>query len=60
MRIKELKQGDHITQQCNDARVAFEVLSIQQIGRRFVVTFRSIFGVASASYQGDACVTLSA
>ena len=57
MKIKELKQGDQITQQIDNSTIAFEVLSIQQIGRRFMVTFRSAFGIESASYQGEACVT---
>lgn len=57
MKIKELKQGDQITQEVNDSIIAFEVMSIQQMGRRFMVTFRSVFGIESASYQGEACVT---
>lgn len=57
MKINELKKGDRITQRIDNAAVSFEVLSIQQIGRRFLVTFRSIFGIESASYQGDAHLT---
>lgn len=59
MKIKELKQGDQITQQIDNSPISFEVLSIQQSGRRFMVTFRSIFGIASASYQGEACITMA-
>ncbi|MCB6183013.1 hypothetical protein LIN78_05560 [Leeia sp. TBRC 13508] len=59
MKVKELKQGDHITQEVNNTKVSFEVLSIQQIGRRFNVTFRSILGVGSTCYQGNACVLIA-
>lgn len=57
MKINELKQGDRIIQQIDNSTVAFEVLSIKQIGHRFMVTFRSAFGIESASYQGNACIT---
>lgn len=57
MKIRDLKQGDRITQRIDNAPVAFEVLSIQQIGRRFKVTFQSVFGTETACYQGNACLT---
>lgn len=57
MKIKELKQGDLITQRIDDLVVSFKVLAIQQIGRRFQVTFSSASGTATASYQADALIT---
>ncbi len=57
MKIQELKQGDKITQHLDNATILFEVLSIKQIGRRFLVTFRSAYGIATASYQGDSFIT---
>lgn len=57
MKINELKQGDCITQEINDSTISLEVVSIRQIGRRFIVTFSSVFGIESASYMGDACIT---
>ncbi|MDN0083294.1 hypothetical protein QU487_11100 [Crenobacter sp. SG2305] len=58
MKIKELKQGDHVTQQIDNSTISFEVMSIQQIGRHFLVTFSSAFGIESARYLGEACVTM--
>ncbi|UTH76223.1 hypothetical protein [Chromobacterium sp. IIBBL 290-4] len=57
MKIKELKQGDRITQHIDQSPVSFEVLAIQQLGRRFMVTFRSAFGIETAEYSGEAYVT---
>ncbi|MEO9382976.1 hypothetical protein [Chromobacterium phragmitis] len=57
MKIKELKQGDLITQRIDNLIVSFKVLSIEQIGRRFQVTFSSASGIETASYQGDALIT---
>ncbi|KUM04876.1 hypothetical protein KIF53_21645 [Chromobacterium subtsugae] len=57
MKIQELKQGDLITQHIDNLVVSFEVLSIQQIGRRFQITFSSASGIATASYQADALIT---
>ncbi|VEB43370.1 Uncharacterised protein [Chromobacterium violaceum] len=51
MKIQELKQGDQITQHIDDLIVSFKVLSIEQIGRRFQVTFSSASGIATASYS---------
>lgn len=56
MKIKDLKQGDRITQQVDSSTISFEVLSIQPIGHRFLVTFRSAFGIESACYPGDAFI----
>lgn len=57
LKINELKEGDHITQQLNNATIALEVVSVRQVGRRFMVTFSSIFGIETASYLGDAHIT---
>ncbi|ATP29056.1 hypothetical protein [Chromobacterium violaceum] len=57
MKIQELKQGDQITQHIDDLIVSFKVLSIEQIGRRFQVTFSSASGIATASYSPDALIT---
>jgi hypothetical protein len=57
LKIKELKKGDFITQQVNNFTIALEVISITQIGRRFMVTFSSVFGIETASYMGDAYIT---
>ncbi|MBP7581370.1 MULTISPECIES: hypothetical protein [Vogesella] len=59
MKINELKPGDCVTQELDNSTVAFEVVAIRQIGRRFLVTFRSALGIASASYQGDAYISLA-
>lgn len=48
--------GDKITQCIENSIIAFEVMAVKQIGRRFVVTFNSAFGTETASYQGDACI----
>ncbi|WP_141111070.1 hypothetical protein [Chromobacterium haemolyticum] len=57
MKINELKIGDKIIQHIKNVAIAFEVISITQIGRRFMVTFSSACGVETASYQGDAYIT---
>ncbi|KZE32669.1 hypothetical protein EV683_11856 [Crenobacter luteus] len=59
MQVKELLPGDKVTEQGNHAAVDFEVVSINKIGPRFWVTFRSILGIASASYPGDAYIAAS-
>jgi hypothetical protein len=59
LKINELKQGDYITQQVDNFTIALEVVSIKKIGRRFMVTFSSVFGIETASYQGDAYITAS-
>jgi hypothetical protein len=59
LKINELKKGDLVTQQINNAAIALEVVSITQVGRRFMVTFNSAFGIESASYLGDAYITAS-
>ncbi|WP_293764762.1 hypothetical protein [uncultured Aquitalea sp.] len=56
MKVSELKMGDKITQCIENSIIAFEVMAVKQIGRRFVVTFNSAFGTETASYQGDACI----
>lgn len=57
MKINELKKGDYITQQVDNFTIALEVISITQMGRRFMVTFSSVFGIETASYMGDAYIT---
>ncbi|NHQ83218.1 hypothetical protein HA051_16765 [Chromobacterium vaccinii] len=57
MKVNELKMGDKITQCIENSIIAFEVISVKQIGRRFMVTFSSIFGIETASYLGDAYIT---
>ncbi|QEL55106.1 hypothetical protein [Chromobacterium paludis] len=57
MKIQELKQGDQITQHIDNLVVSFEVLSVEQIGRRYQVTFSSASGIATASYHADALIT---
>lgn len=57
MKINQLKQGDRFTQHIDNESVSFEVLTVQQLGRRVMVTFRSIFGVESAMYPAEAHVT---
>jgi hypothetical protein len=59
LKINELKQGDYITQQVDNLTVALEVVSVKKIGRRFMVTFSSVFGIETASYHGDAYITVS-
>lgn len=56
MKIQELQPGDLITEQRLDHTVAFEVIAIRQIGRRFMVTFNSALGMTSAHYHGDAYI----
>jgi hypothetical protein len=57
LKINELKKGDYITQQVDNYTIALEVISITQIGRRFMVTFSSALGIETASYMGDAHIT---
>jgi hypothetical protein len=57
LKINELKKGDYITQQVDNFTIALEVISITQMGRRFMVTFSSVFGIETASYMGDAYIT---
>ena len=57
MKIKELKKGDCITQQHHNSTITFEIVAVQPMGQRFLVTFNSIFGTESACYPADACLT---
>ncbi|MDF0606576.1 hypothetical protein HZU77_013080 [Neisseriaceae bacterium TC5R-5] len=57
MKVNQLQPGDCVTEQHNSKTIAFEVIAIRQIGRQFLVTFRSILGEASASYHGDAWIS---
>lgn len=57
LKVSELKMGDKITQCIENSMIAFEVISVKQIGRHVMVTFSSTFGVESARYQGDAYIT---
>ncbi|WP_146056846.1 hypothetical protein [Chromobacterium alticapitis] len=56
MKVNELQPGDRVTEQHGQDTIAFEVVSIKPIGRRFAVTFRSDLGIASAHYAGDAWI----
>lgn len=56
MKIQELQPGDRITEQRLDHTVAYEVIAIRQVGRRFMVTFNSALGLSSAHYPGDAYI----
>ncbi|OHX14663.1 hypothetical protein [Chromobacterium sphagni] len=57
MKIHELQPGDLVTEQHGQDTVAFEVVAIKQMGRRFAVTFSSALGLASAHYAGDAWIS---
>ncbi|MBW7567477.1 hypothetical protein KIF53_18585 [Chromobacterium subtsugae] len=57
MKVNELQPGDLVTEQHGQDTVAFEVVAIQQLGRRFAVTFRSALGLGSAHYAGDAWIS---
>ncbi|AXK38169.1 hypothetical protein [Crenobacter cavernae] len=59
MKVKELLPGDRVSEQGKHDAVDFEVVSINKMGQRFKVTFRSILGIASASYSGDAYIAAS-
>jgi hypothetical protein len=56
MKIHELQPGDLVTEQHGADTIAFEVVAIKQMGRRFAVTFHSALGLASANYAGDAWI----
>ncbi|WP_137938407.1 hypothetical protein [Chitinivorax sp. B] len=56
MKVKELQPGDHVVDQYNGAPVDFEVVSVQPLGYLIEVTFRSVLGMASAAYHGNAYI----
>ncbi|MBB5018448.1 hypothetical protein HNQ59_001737 [Chitinivorax tropicus] len=56
MKVKELRPGDHVLDERNGATVDFEVVSIKPLGYLFEVTFRSVLGMASAAYHGNAYI----
>lgn len=54
MIIRDLKAGDHFTQEIHGEQIQFKVLAIEPIGRQFNVELESRLGRASARYMGHA------
>lgn len=56
-KVSELKPGDKIHEVTENGRETFfEVVSVQALGRRIEVTFRSAMGLASAIYPASAYI----
>jgi len=56
MKVNQLLPGDRIADDCNGTMVDFEVVAVDQTGPRVQVTFQSILGLATASYNGNAYI----
>lgn len=56
MKVKELLPGDRVQDCRNGKEYDFEVLATEAIGQLIRVTFHSCFGLASASYNGNAFI----
>lgn len=56
MKVKELLPGDHVVDRWHNQDIDFEVVAVDKIGGLFQVTFRSMLGLASACYNGNAYI----
>lgn len=54
MIIRDLKAGDHFTQEIHGEQIHFKVLAVQPIGRQVQVELESRLGRASARYMSHA------
>jgi hypothetical protein len=54
MIIRDLKAGDHFTQEIRGEQIQFKVLAVETIGRQVQVELESRLGRASARYMGHA------
>ncbi|MFC4161147.1 hypothetical protein [Chitinimonas lacunae] len=56
MKVKELLPGDQVVDRRRGEEIRFEVVAVDKIGGLFQVTFRSMLGLASACYNGNAYI----
>lgn len=56
MIIRDLKVGDHFTQELRGEHVQFQVLSVETLGRQVQLELESRLGRGTARYMGQAFV----
>lgn len=54
MIIRDLKVGDHFTQELHGEQIQFQVLSVEMLGRQVQIELESRLGRGIARYMGKA------